>query len=49
MVIIFHVDLLPIESHLIIMIDHFKLNIGATDAYMSIQQPILCKLWEENS
>ena len=49
MVMIFHVDLLPIGSHQITMIDHFKFNIGATDAYMSIQQPILCKLWEENS
>ena len=32
-------------NHLITMIDHFKLNLGAADAYMSIQWPFLCKLW----
>ena len=32
-------------DHLITMIDHFKLNLGAANAYMSIQQPLLHKLW----
>ena len=32
-------------DHLIAMIDHFKLNLGAANAYMSIQCPILHKLW----
>ena len=32
-------------DHLIAMIDHFKLNLGATNTYMSIQCPILHKLW----
>ena len=32
-------------NHLIAMINHFKLNLGAADTYMSIQQPLLCKLW----
>ena len=32
-------------DHLIAMIDHFKLDLGAADAYMSIQKPKLCKLW----
>ena len=31
-------------NHLIVMINHFKLNLGAADAYMSIQQSILHKL-----
>ena len=32
-------------DHLIMMIDHFKLDLGAAVAYMSIQKPMLCKLW----
>ena len=32
-------------DHLITMIDHFKLDLGAADAYMSIQKPMLHKLW----
>ena len=32
-------------DHLIAMINHFKLNLGAANAYMSIQQPLLHKLW----
>ena len=32
-------------NHLIVMIDHFKLDIGAADTYMSIQMPMLHKLW----
>ena len=32
-------------DHLITMINHFKLNLGATNAYMSIQWPLLHKLW----
>ena len=32
-------------NHLITMIDHFRLNLGAANAYMSIQQPLLHKLW----
>ena len=32
-------------DHLIAMINHFKLNLGAANAYMSIQQLILHKLW----
>ena len=32
-------------DHLIVMIDHFKLDLGAANAYMSIQQPMLHKLW----
>ena len=32
-------------DHLIAMIDHFKLDIGAADTYMSIQQPMPYKLW----
>ena len=27
------------------MIDHFKLDLGATVAYMSIQKPMFCMLW----
>ena len=32
-------------DHLITMIDHSKLDLGAADAYMSIQKPMLHKLW----
>ena len=32
-------------NHLIAMIDYFKLDLGAADAYMSIQMPMLHKLW----
>ena len=32
-------------DHLITMIDHFKLDLGGANAYMSIQQPMLHKLW----
>ena len=32
-------------DHLITMIDHFKLDLGAADTYMSIQKPMLHKLW----
>ena len=32
-------------NHLITMIDHFKLDLGAANAYMSIQMPMLHKLW----
>ena len=32
-------------NHLIAMIDHFKLHLGAANTYMSIQKPMLCKLW----
>ena len=32
-------------DHLIAMIDHFKFDLGAADAYMSIQKPMLRKLW----
>ena len=32
-------------DRLITMIDHFKLDLGAADAYMSIQQPMLHKFW----
>ena len=31
-------------DHLIVMIDHFKLDLSAADAYMSIQWPTLHKL-----
>ena len=31
-------------DHLIMMIDHFKLDLGAADACMSIQKPMLCRL-----
>ena len=27
------------------MIDHFKLDLGAADVYMSIQMPMFHKLW----
>ena len=32
-------------NHLIPMIDHFKLDLGAANTYMSIQKPMLYKLW----
>ena len=32
-------------DHLIMIIDHLKLDFGAAVAYMSIQKPMLCKLW----
>ena len=32
-------------NRLIAMIDHFKLHLGAANTYMSIQKPMLCKLW----
>ena len=32
-------------NHIITMIDRFKLDLGAANTYMSIQMPMLCKLW----
>lgn len=29
----------------IAMIDHFKLDLGAVDAYMTLEQPVLHRLW----
>ena len=33
------------SNHLNTMIDHFKLDLDAANAYMSIQKPMLHKLW----
>ena len=32
-------------DHLIAMIDHFKLDVGSADAYMTLELPTLCRLW----
>ena len=32
-------------DHQIAMIDHFKLDLGAADAYMTLEQPVLHRLW----
>ena len=34
-----------IFDYLIAVIEHFKLNLGAANTYMSIQWPLICKLW----
>ena len=30
---------------MITMIDHFKLDVGLADAYMTLELPFLCRLW----
>ena len=32
-------------DHLIAMIDHFKLDVGSADAYMTLKLPTLHRLW----
>ena len=32
-------------DHLIAMIDHFKLDVGSADAYMTLELPTLRRLW----
>ena len=32
-------------DHQIAMIDYFKLDLGATDAYITLDLPVLCGLW----
>jgi len=32
-------------DHLIAMIDHFKLDVGSADAYMTLELPKLRRLW----
>ena len=32
-------------DHLIAMIDHFKLNVGSADTYMTLELPTLRRLW----
>jgi hypothetical protein len=32
-------------NHVITMIDHFKLDVGAVDAYMTLELPILRRMW----
>ena len=29
----------------LIMIDHFKLDVGSANAYMTLELPTLCRLW----
>ena len=35
---------LPFD-HVIAMIDHFKLDVGAADAYMTLELPVLRRMW----
>ena len=32
-------------DHLIAIIDHFKLDVGSADAYMTLELLTLCRLW----
>jgi hypothetical protein len=36
-------------DHLITMIDHFKLNVGSANAYMTLELPKLHRLWIKSS
>ena len=35
---------LPFD-HVITMINHFKLDVGAADAYMTLELPVLHRMW----